>query len=99
MPNVNVTYEEIRDAARRLSTGQTDIESKLAELQGLVTSLVNGGYVTDASSREFETAYNRFNVGAKNVIGGLADMGTYLTAAANAFEGADKDLAARLRSS
>lgn len=92
MPNVNVTYEEMRAAATRLNTGRGDIEAKLEELQKLVQSLVNGGYVTDQSSKQFEQAYERFNISAKGTIGSLEDMGRYLTKAAEAFEHADKSL-------
>jgi WXG100 family type VII secretion target len=97
VPNVNVTYQEMRDAGRRLANGQTEIENKLAELSGLVTSLVNGGYVTDSSSKSFETAYLQFTQGAKSVIAGLNDMNVYLHAAADKFEKADAELAAQLK--
>ena len=46
MANVNVTYEEMHDAAKSLTAGQTDITEKLNQLQKLVNGLVNGGYVT-----------------------------------------------------
>lgn len=98
MPNVNVTYEEMRQAATRLNTGKTDIVSRLEELQRLVTGLVNGGYVTDSSSKQFESAYANFTQGAKNVVDSLEHMGNYLNTAAKTFEDADLDLATRLRS-
>lgn len=96
MPNVNVTYDEMRQAATRLRNGQAEIESKLSELQNLVTGLVNSGYVTDTSSRQFEQAYQTFTNGATNTIRGLQDMGTYLETAASTFAAADAELASRL---
>ena len=82
MPNVNVTYDEMRDAAKRLRDGQSDIEGKLSELKRLVDGLVAGGYVTDSSSRQFQDAYTHFNKGATDVIQGLHSMSEYLTKAA-----------------
>ena len=58
MANVNVTYEEMRSAATRLNAGREEINAKLTELQKLVSSLVNGGYVTDSSSKQFEHLIN-----------------------------------------
>jgi WXG100 family type VII secretion target len=92
MANVNVTYDEMREAAKHLKSGQQDIADKLNALQKLVNSLVNGGYVTDSSSKHFEESYARFNSGATNVIGSLTDMGEYLTRAAQTFQDADEHL-------
>lgn len=96
MPNVNVTYEEMRQAANRLESGKAEITQKLSELQKLVSSLVNGGYVTDSSSRNFEHAYQEFNGGAERAIEGLTQMGTYLNRAANTFQEADQSLSQAL---
>lgn len=93
MANVNVTYQEMHDAAGKLTAGQTEIEDKLAQLKGLIESLVAGGYVTDSSSKSFQTAYDQFNTGAKNTISGLNDMSGYLKKAAQTFQDADTQLA------
>ncbi|HUR75077.1 MAG TPA: WXG100 family type VII secretion target [Sporichthya sp.] len=96
MPNVNVTYEEMRSAATRLNAGREEISQKLNELQKLVNSLVNGGYVTDTSSKQFEASYQEFTTGASKTINGLEDMGRYLTTAADTFQRADQDLSSAL---
>jgi len=93
MPNVNVTYQEMDDAATRLSAGQQDIESKLSDLQRLVDSLVNGGYVTDTSSRSFQGSYDEFTRGATETIRGLDGMSRYLKSAAQTFRDTDEQLA------
>jgi WXG100 family type VII secretion target len=93
MANVNVTYQEMHSAAQRLTSGQTEITDKLNELQKLVNGLVNGGYVTDSSSKNFEAAFQEFNRGAQGVIGGLHQMSSYLTKAATTFQNADQELA------
>jgi WXG100 family type VII secretion target len=96
MANVNVTYDEMKTAATRLTTGQHEIQSKLEEMQKLVNSLVNGGYVTDASSKHFEHAYQEFTRGAKGTIDGLHEMSKYLHSAADTFQQADKELSSKL---
>lgn len=97
MANVNVTYEEMRAAGKQLEAGQAEIEGKLEELKKLIDGLVAGGYVTDSSSKAFETSYTEFNTGAKNVIQGLEGMSKYLDSAATTFETADKELASALK--
>ena len=97
MANVNVTYQEMRDASNRMTRGKEDISSKLTELQTMVNNLVNGGYVTDRSSKEFNDSYNEFNEGATKMAEGLEGMGKYLTTAADAFEQADTDLSNALK--
>jgi len=96
MPNLNVTYTDMRDAATRLTNGEHDIESKLRELKTLVDGLISGGYVTDKSSVAFGSSYEEFNEGATKTIQGLEGMGQYLTAAAEALESTDAELAKAL---
>jgi len=97
MANVNVTYQEMRDAATRLTRGKEDITAKLNELKAMVNNLVNGGYVTDSSSKQFDDSYTEFNDGATKMAEGLEGMGKYLTAAADTFEQADTELAKALK--
>jgi WXG100 family type VII secretion target len=96
MANVNVTYEEMRDASNKLTSGKEEITQKLSELRTMINGLVNGGYVTDTSSKKFEESYTEFNDGAVKMAEGLEGMGKYLTAAADTFEQADQDLAKAL---
>lgn len=97
MPNVNVTYEEMRAAGKQLQTGKTDIESRLSQLKSQVDQLVAGGYVTDASSKQFQTSYEDFDKGARQTIEGLEGMNSYLTSAADAFEQTDTQLSQQLK--
>lgn len=97
MANVNVTYQEMRDAANKLTRGKEDIHAQLNQLQIMINGLVNGGYVTDSSSKQFEQSYQEFNTGAQKMAEGLEGMGKYLTAAADTFQQADDELAKALR--
>lgn len=96
MANMNVTYEDMRGAATNLKNGQTEIEGTLDKLRSLVSDLVAGGYVTDKSSKVFDTSYEDFNKGARQTVEGLTGMGEYLNAAAQALSDTDEQLAAQL---
>jgi WXG100 family type VII secretion target len=96
MANLNVTYGDMRDAGTRLINGEQEIESKLRELKTLVDGLIGGGYVTDKSSVAFGTSYQEFTDGATKTIHGLEGMSQYLTAAADALENTDTELAKAL---
>lgn len=97
MANVNVTYDEMKSAGDRLQVGREEIEGNLQRLKRLVDDLVGGGYVTDSSSKAFQSSYEEFNTGATRAIEGLNGMSQYLKAAADTFEKADQELAHALK--
>ncbi len=97
MPDVNVTHAEMQAAARQLQAGEQTIEADLSRLRRLVDNLVAGGYVTGASSTQFEASYAQFSTGATTMIQGLTGMAQYLDAAVKAFGETDAQLAASLR--
>jgi len=97
MANINVTYSDMHEAAKGIAAGQGDIEVKLQQLKNLVDSLVTGGYVTDSSSKAFDSAYTEFNGGATKTISGLEGISQYLTAAADALMSTDEELAKALK--
>ncbi|MGY2065433.1 WXG100 family type VII secretion target [Blastococcus sp. SYSU DS0619] len=96
MANVNVTYQQMEDAAGRLTNGRAEIDGMLGQLKGLVDQLVAEGYVTDTSSRTFQASYDEFTTGARNMIAGLDGMAQYLNQAAATFRDADTQLAGAL---
>ncbi|AEW95828.1 MULTISPECIES: WXG100 family type VII secretion target [Streptomycetaceae] len=91
--NVNVTYQDMRDAAKHLVNGQHEIEHKLQDMKKYIDNLVSNGYVTDRSSKQFEQSYTEFNHGATQTIQGLEGMAKFLENAAQAFADADDQLA------
>ncbi len=97
MSNVNVTYDEMKAAGDRLKAGREEIEGNLQQLKRLVDDLVGGGYVTDSSSKAFQSSYDEFNTGATKTIEGLNGMLDYLKAAADTFQKADSELASALK--
>ena len=97
MPNVNVTYHEMQSAATKLNGGEKQINGDLTSLQTMINQLVQGGYVTDTSSKQFEQSYHEFTQGAQKMMEGLNGMASYLNAAAKAFHETDTQLAAALK--
>lgn len=98
MPNMNVTYDDMRTAADRLGAGQAEIEAKLSELKSLIDNLVATGYVTDTSSKAFDASYSEFNTGVVKTVQGLQGMGDYLKTAARTLEDTDRQLASGVQS-
>jgi len=95
--NLNVTYADMQSAANQLRGGEQQIQADLAKLKKLIDNLVASGYVTDASSKQFEASYTQFTTGASKMIEGLNGMGQYLDAAAKAFHETDTQLASALK--
>jgi WXG100 family type VII secretion target len=95
--DVNVSYAQMEAAAKQLINGHTEITARLSALKTLVDGLVQDGYVTDRSSKAFESAYQEFNKGVTQTIQGLEGMSKYLTSAAKAFGDTDGQLASALK--
>lgn len=97
MADLNVTFEQMRAAARDLKGGQTEIEEKLRSLNSKMQALVTNGYVTASSSKAFDASYQEYNVGAGKTINGLDGISNYLTGAADALQNTDQELANALK--
>jgi len=92
MANVNVTYEEMEQAAGRLVSGESDLNSKLTELQNFIENLVSSGFVTDAASVSFHEAYTKFTTNTRTGLEALTSMGKYLREAATRLRETDQSL-------
>lgn len=97
MANIDVSYQEMRDAAVRLTAGQDEITTRLSELRGFIEQLVSSGFVTDQASVAFGESYRQFTQGATDTVAALTSLGEYLRTAAATLEDADAQLAAGLR--
>jgi WXG100 family type VII secretion target len=92
MANVHVDYEAIRNAATRLSTAKTNMETELTQLKGMIDGLVSSGFSTDQASGKFHQAYQQWDTGTRNAIAGLAGMSSFLTTAVTQHETLDATL-------
>ncbi len=97
MANLNVSYQEMRDAATRLTSGQDEITARLNELKAFIESLISSGFVTDQASVAFGDSYRQFTQGATDTVAALTSLGDYLRRAAQTLEDADAQLASGLR--
>ena len=97
MANLNVSYQEMTDAAARLTAGQDEITARLNELRGFIESLISSGFVTDQASVAFGESYRQFTTGATTTVSALTNLGQYLRTAASTLQDADTQLASGLR--
>ncbi|MGK5531105.1 WXG100 family type VII secretion target [Streptomyces sp. URMC 129] len=97
MADINVTYDDMREAGDRLISEYETMDAKLEELQSYIDGLVADGYVTSRSSRAFDESYREFTQGAKKVLEGLQGMGQFLKTAADTMEETDTGLESAIR--
>ena len=93
MASINITYQDMQDAAGKLGTFESGIQDQLRQAQSLIQNLVSSGFVTEAASKAFDHAYANFTQGAQKMIDGMNDMGKYLTNAAQTMQQTDEQLA------
>ncbi len=97
MADVSVSYDHLDQVAKQLTTGQQEIERQLLDLKKQVDALVSEGFVTDQSSKAFETSYLQFNDGISKTVAGLEGLSGFLTKAASTFRDSDQGLAQGLK--
>ncbi|MBC7297572.1 MAG: WXG100 family type VII secretion target [Demequina sp.] len=97
MANLNVTYDDLRNAGNHLINGKGDLESRLMELKALIDNLVSGGYVTSASSGAFHEQYAQFTQSATAAVSALDGLSGFLRQAADALQQTDEALASSIR--
>lgn len=96
MPDLNVSYAQMREVAQKLTSGHEEIVTQLSQLKAQVDELVQSGFVTDSASKAFESAYTEFNTGVTQTIEGLDGMSSFLVQAANSLEEEDRRLSGLL---
>lgn len=96
MANINVSYDEMEQAATQLGTGRDEMSQKLQHLQTQIGNLVSSGFVTDQASGKFDTAYREYTAGANTVVEKLTEIQSFLTQTANAMRDMDSQIAAKI---
>ena len=95
--NIRVSFEELNAQAARLEQAREQIIQQLGQLQSQIQQLIQSGFVTDRSSIAFGAAFEQFNNGAVNTVGGLESLAHYLRQAGATLAEVDQQLAARLQ--
>ena len=96
MANLNVSYDDMRQKASQLRTGQQDITDRLTTLRGQITDLVSSGFVTDQASGAFDATYEQFNNGATQTISALDQLAHSLELMASSLQETDAQLAQQM---
>jgi len=96
MPDTNITYAEIQQAAQRLTSGEATINDQLSQLQSVIEQLLSNGFTTDTASGAFESAYQEFTAGIRSVIAGLTEMSSFLNSVSNAYQEMDQNIASKI---
>ncbi|MBW1601188.1 WXG100 family type VII secretion target [Streptomyces sp. JJ66] len=97
MSGVNVTFEEMKKAEKKLKDKKDDLEKELDGLEKYVEGLVRDGFVTESASQAFDDSFKEFTRGAKKTVGGLEGMGDFLKGAADGLRQFDQDLARQMK--
>ncbi|MCU1513186.1 MAG: family type secretion target [Microbacteriaceae bacterium] len=97
MANLNVTYDDLRDAAQRLLAGKDDLHQKLAELSNLVNNLTSSGFQAEQSSAAYRDSFDQFKTGTTQAIDGLDGLSKFLVSAADALQQTDEGLASAIK--
>ncbi|KAF4405098.1 MULTISPECIES: WXG100 family type VII secretion target [Streptomyces] len=95
--DVNLTYQDMEDAAGKLKEHKEDIQRQLGQAQKFIKSLVNDGFVTEKASKKFDESYEEFSKGATEMMEGMDGMGQFLKSAASAFRNLDTELEGGLK--
>jgi WXG100 family type VII secretion target len=96
MANLNVTYQDLDSAAKKLNAEKEQIRGQLDSLQNYIANLVSSGFVTDSASVKFDQTYKEYTKGAKETIDALEGLAGYLTSAATTLRETDEQLGAAL---
>lgn len=91
--DLDVTYDDMRRAAKHMETEKENIHRKLHKLKVYIDNLVETGYVTRKSSKKFQEDFDEFKKGMDQTNEGLKGLAKYLDTAADKFDQIDQDLA------
>lgn len=97
MANLNVTYDDLRDASQRLVNGKDDMQTKLQELSTLITNLTSSGFQAEQSSAAYRDSFEKFTTGTRQAVDGLDGLSQFLVSAADALQQTDEGLANAIR--
>src|SRR5690606_12287948 len=86
MANLNVTYDDLRDAARRLQVGKDDLHTKLTDLSNLIHELTANGFQAEQSSAAYRDSFEQFRTGTSQAIDGLDGLANFLVSEADALQ-------------
>lgn len=96
MADITVSYEEMRASASKLDQGRTSIDEQLGSLKTMIDNLVQTSFKTQSASPKFQESYDQWTTGAKEAIGGLEGMSSFINKAITQHQELDTNLQAGL---
>ncbi|MDE3207125.1 MAG: WXG100 family type VII secretion target [Acidobacteriota bacterium] len=96
MADTNISYAEIQSAASQLTSGESQINEILMQLQTTIGNLISNGFTTDSASGVFESAYQEFTAGVRSVVAGLTEMSSFLNSVASSYQDMDQSIASKI---
>ncbi|WP_419995861.1 WXG100 family type VII secretion target [Streptomyces boninensis] len=90
--DLDVTYEDMRAAAKKMNREKEKIEDKLNDLKTYIDGLLEKGFVTRKASKKFGEDFTEFKQGMSKTNEGLDGLAKYLETAADSFEQLDQEL-------
>jgi WXG100 family type VII secretion target len=96
MANLSITYSDMEDSAKRMSSNKEEIDSRLTECKTIVDNLTTSGFVTDQASGRFDEVHSEFNTSASQVMETLTQLSEWLNKAVEAMRDMDTQLAGSL---
>ncbi|MBZ4020021.1 MULTISPECIES: WXG100 family type VII secretion target [Streptomyces] len=90
--DLDVTYEDMRAAAKKMNREKERIEEKLQDLKSYIDGLLENGFVTRSASKKFGQDFEEFKQGMSKTNEGLDGLAQYLEKAADSFENLDSEL-------
>ncbi|GAA2555196.1 hypothetical protein GCM10010435_27190 [Winogradskya consettensis] len=96
MANLSITYSDMEDSAKRMSSNKEEIDSRLTECKSIVDQLTTAGFVTDQASGKFDEVHTEFNTSAGQVMETLTQLSEWLNKAVEAMREMDTELAGSL---
>lgn len=91
MADIKVTSTELHTVSSQLSTGSSDIESRLSQLHAQVQALVDNGWQGSASTA-FNELYTQWNTAGTQLKQALDGISTQLGNAATKYEETEEAL-------
>lgn len=96
MPNYNVNSDETSSTSQALLNDFSQLQDKLNEVRGKITSLLANGYSTPAAQQKFSPFFDEFAKGFEQVNQGLQGIGQYVRSVGDAFDQTDSQLGSNL---
>jgi early secretory antigenic target protein ESAT-6 len=95
MADIKVTSQDLHNVSSQLSSGSSDIESRLNQLHGQVQNLVDNGWAGSASGA-FHALYEQWHSSAGQLKIALDGISTQLASAATTYEQTEAQLTSQL---